>query len=61
VRGLAVHVAARVTAIAEPDEVLVSATTRALADAAGVAFLDRGRHMLKGLTGERQPFRVEPG
>jgi class 3 adenylate cyclase len=60
VRGLAVHVAARVMALAEPDEVLVSATTHDLAEAAEVAYQDRGSHALKGVTGARQVFSVEP-
>jgi class 3 adenylate cyclase len=60
VRGLAVHVAARIMALAEPDEVLVSATTRDLAEAAEVAYEDRGSHELKGVTGTRHVFRVAP-
>jgi class 3 adenylate cyclase len=60
VRGLAVHVAARVMALAEPDEVLVSATTHDLAEAAEVTYRDRGSHVLKGVSGTRQVFSVEP-
>ena len=52
VRGIAVHEAARVMAEAEPDEILVSELTRALAGAAGLTFEDRGTHQLKGLDGE---------
>jgi len=52
VRGVAVHEAARVMAAAGPDEILVSELTRALAGAAGLAFEDRGTHVLKGLDGE---------
>jgi class 3 adenylate cyclase len=60
VRGLAVHVAARIAALAEPDEVLVSSTTHDLAEAADVAYKDRGSHVLKGISGARQVFSVEP-
>jgi class 3 adenylate cyclase len=52
VRGITVHEAARVMAVAEPDEILVSELTRALAGAAGLSFEDRGTHELKGLDGE---------
>ena len=52
VRGVAVHEAARITASAEPGEILVSDLTRALGGAAGLAFEDRGTHALKGLDGE---------
>lgn len=48
VRGLAVHTAARIMSLAAPGEVLVSATTRELANAAGVEFVDRGEHDLSG-------------
>jgi len=52
VRGVSVHEAARIMATAEPDEILVSELTRTLAGAAGLAFADRGTHVLKGLDGE---------
>jgi class 3 adenylate cyclase len=52
VRGVTVHEAARIMAKAGPDEILVSELTRVLAGAAGLAFEDRGKHMLKGLEGE---------
>jgi class 3 adenylate cyclase len=52
VRGVAVHEAARIMAVAGPGEVLVSDLTRALAGAAGVSFEDRGTFELKGLDGE---------
>ena len=58
VRGLAVHVAARVMAIAGPNEVLVSSTTAELIGGSGVALEDAGTHELKGLPGARQLFRV---
>ena len=58
VRGLAVHVAARVMAVAGPGEVLVSATTWELVADAGLAFEDAGIHELKGVTGARQLYRL---
>ncbi len=54
IRGVAVHEAARVMAAADPDEILVSDTTRALALTSGLAFADRGEHQLKGLEGARR-------
>ena len=57
VRGLAVHAAARILAEAGSGDVLVSATTRDLAEgAAGLAFESRGRYRLKGLERERELF-----
>jgi class 3 adenylate cyclase len=57
VRGVAVHVAARILAEAGAGEVLVSGTTRDLAEgAAGLAFEPRGRYRLKGLEREHDLF-----
>jgi class 3 adenylate cyclase len=56
VRGVAVHEAARVMGAAGPDEILVTETTRALADAPHLEFEDRGQHELKGLPGPRRLF-----
>ena len=58
VRGVAVHAAARVLSVAGAGEVVVSATTRDLAEGSGVTFVDAGSHVLKGLSGERQLFRA---
>lgn len=58
VRGVAVHVAARVMALAGADEVLVSATTRELAAGSGLTFESRGLHSLKGIEGEREVFAL---
>jgi class 3 adenylate cyclase len=54
IRGVAVHEAARVMTAADPDEILVSETTRALSLASGLGFADRGEHHLKGLDGPRR-------
>lgn len=56
VRGLAVHVAARVMAQAGPSQVYVSATTRDLVADSGLAFVDAGAHELKGVSGARQLY-----
>jgi class 3 adenylate cyclase len=57
VRGLAVHTAARVMAEAGAAELLVSATTRDLAEGAtGLTFESRGRHDLKGLDRKHELF-----
>ena len=58
VRGIAVHAAARVLAVAQPGEILVSATVRDLLDGAPFTFTDRGQHELKGLSGHRQVFAM---
>jgi class 3 adenylate cyclase len=58
VRGLAVHVAARVMALAGPGEVYVSAGTRDLVADSGLEFVDAGIHELKGVSGPRQLFRL---
>ena len=47
--GVAVHVGARIAGIAEPDEVLVSETVKALSLGSGIDFEERGRHTLKGV------------
>jgi pimeloyl-ACP methyl ester carboxylesterase len=57
--GIAVHIAARVAASAEPDEVLVSSTVKDLVAGAGLQFADRGAHSLKGLPGEWRLFVVQ--
>jgi class 3 adenylate cyclase/alpha-beta hydrolase superfamily lysophospholipase len=49
VQGIAVHIAARVSALAGPDEVLVSRTVRDLVAGSGLRFQERGRHLLKGI------------
>jgi class 3 adenylate cyclase len=58
VRGIAVHTAARIMALAQADEIWVSATVRELVDGTGLEFEDRGRRELKGIPGERQLFSL---
>jgi class 3 adenylate cyclase len=52
VRGLAVHIGARVAAEADPGDVLVTSTVRDLVVGSGLVFADRGRRSLKGVPGE---------
>ena len=58
--GLAVHIAARVGALAAPREVLVSSTVRDLVVGSGIEFADRGEHELKGVPGFWKLFAVQP-
>jgi class 3 adenylate cyclase len=57
--GIAVHIAQRVQAHAQPDEVLVSRTVVDLVGGSGIAFADRGTHALKGVPDQWQLFAVE--
>jgi class 3 adenylate cyclase len=61
VRGVAVHEAARILDAAASDEILLSATTRALVGSAGMRFEDRGTRTLKGLPGEWQLYAYLEG
>ncbi|HWL91262.1 MAG TPA: adenylate/guanylate cyclase domain-containing protein [Actinomycetota bacterium] len=54
--GLAVHIAARVSAAAGAGEVMVSSTVRDLLAGAAVTFDDRGEHELKGVPGAWRLF-----
>jgi pimeloyl-ACP methyl ester carboxylesterase len=51
VRGMAVNIGARIGALAEPNEVLVSGTVKDLVVGADLEFADRGEHELKGVPG----------
>ena len=54
VGGIAVHIASRILALADPGDVLLSGTVRDLVTGSGLTFVDRGRHPLKGVEGEWQ-------
>jgi class 3 adenylate cyclase len=56
--GIAVHIGARVSALAGPNEVLVSSTLRALVIGSGLVFDERGAHELKGVPGQWSLFAV---
>ncbi|AGB26958.1 family 3 adenylate cyclase (plasmid) [Mycobacterium sp. JS623] len=58
--GIAVHIGARVSALAGPNDVLVSSTLRDLVIGSGLEFEDRGDHTLKGVPGEWRLFAVAP-
>ena len=58
-RGIAVHLATRIADEADPGEVLVSATARELAAGAGLAFSDRGAHVLKGVSEPRTLYAAD--
>jgi class 3 adenylate cyclase/pimeloyl-ACP methyl ester carboxylesterase len=56
VGGVAVHIGARISALAGPGEVLVSSTVRDLVAGSGIAFEPRGEQTLKGVPGEWRLF-----
>jgi class 3 adenylate cyclase len=56
--GIGVHIGARVSALAGPDDVLVSSTLRDLVIGSGLKFDERGAHVLKGVPGEWRLFAV---
>jgi class 3 adenylate cyclase len=58
IAGLAVHIGARISAMASGGEVLVSSTVKDLVVGSGLAFEDRGSHVLKGVPGEWRLFAV---
>jgi class 3 adenylate cyclase len=58
--GLAVHIAARVGALASPGEVLVSGTVKDLVAGSDIEFTDRGEHELKGVPGGWRLYAVTP-
>jgi class 3 adenylate cyclase len=59
--GIAMHIGARVAALAGPDEVLVTSTVRDLVAGSGLRFQDRGSQVLRGIPGEWRVFAVERG
>jgi len=56
--GIAVHIGARVAALAGPGEILVSQTVKDLVAGSGVTFADRGTHALKGVPDEWRIYAV---
>jgi class 3 adenylate cyclase len=59
VGGIAVHIGARVAALAGAGEVLVSSTVKDLVAGSGLRFSDRGSQSLKGVPGQWHIFAVE--
>ena len=58
VRGIAVHIGARVAALAGASEILVSSTVKDLVAGSGLVFEDRGEHELKGVPGPWHLYAV---
>jgi class 3 adenylate cyclase len=58
-RGVAVHIAARIAALAQPGEILLSTSTTAILEGSGLNFFDAGEHELKGLAERRRLFRLD--
>lgn len=58
IRGVAVHAVARIAALADPGEVLVSAPAASLLEGSDLALEDAGEHELKGLPGRRRLHRL---
>ncbi|MBE1550404.1 class 3 adenylate cyclase/pimeloyl-ACP methyl ester carboxylesterase [Mycobacterium sp. OAS707] len=66
--GIAVHIGARIAALADRQEVLVSSTVKDLVNGSGITFEERGTHALKGIparwqlyapVGERDPAEID--
>jgi pimeloyl-ACP methyl ester carboxylesterase len=58
VQGIAVHIGARVAAIAGPSEVVASSTVKDLVAGSGIKFEDAGEHELKGVPDRWRLYRV---
>ena len=56
VRGIAVHIAARISATAGAGEVLVSSTVKDIVAGSGIDFEERGEHALAGVPGAWRLF-----
>ncbi|TMG21038.1 MAG: adenylate/guanylate cyclase domain-containing protein [Chloroflexi bacterium] len=61
IRGLAVHIGARIGALAKPGEVLASRTVKDLVVGSGLVFEDRGAATLRGVPDEWQLYAVSGG
>jgi len=58
--GIAVHIGARIAALAQPGEVLVSRTVKDLVAGSGIEFEDRGEQALKGVPEEWRLYATRP-
>ena len=58
-RGITVHLGARLAGVAGPGEVLVSDTVRDVVSGGGVTFADRGLYQLRGVPGPRRLFAAQ--
>jgi class 3 adenylate cyclase len=59
IAGLAVIIAKRIQAAAEPGEILASRTVVDLVAGSGIGFSDRGAHNLRGIPGDWQLCALE--
>ena len=59
VAGIAVNIGARISALAEPQQILVSRTVKDLVAGSGIGFVDGGTHRLKGIPDQWQVFSVD--
>ena len=59
--GIAVHIGARVSALAGSGEVLVSSTVKDLVVGSELSFEDRGTHELRGVPGEWRLYALLNG
>jgi pimeloyl-ACP methyl ester carboxylesterase len=59
IRGIAVHIGARIAAQAGPGKVMVSSTVKDLVAGSGIRFVDRGSRALKGVPDEWRLFEAE--
>jgi class 3 adenylate cyclase len=57
--GIGVHVGARVAALANKDEILVTSTVRELVLGSAATFVDRGEHELKGVAGSWHLYELD--
>jgi class 3 adenylate cyclase len=58
--GIAVHIGARVAAVAHGGQVLTTSTVRDLVAGTGINFADHGVHKLKGIADSRRLYEVMP-
>ncbi len=58
IRGLAVHIGARIAALAGPSELWVSSTVKDLTVGSGLTFEDAGAHELKGVPDRWRLYQV---
>jgi pimeloyl-ACP methyl ester carboxylesterase/class 3 adenylate cyclase len=58
--GIAVHIGARIAALAGAGEVLASSTVRDLVAGSGIRFVERGVHRLKGVPDRWRVYAVAP-
>jgi len=59
IAGLAVHIGARISALAGAGEILTSATVKDLVAGSGIVFEDHGTHDLKGVPGEWHVYSAQ--